>query len=72
MGVKGLDIIAHQLQAHGLPGTTPAALIYRATWPNQKIYPATLATLPEVAHRHAVAPPALLVIGDVVALAENP
>lgn len=72
MGVGGLDIIARQLQAHGLPGATPAALIYRATWPNQKIYPATLATLPEVAQRHAVAPPALLVIGDVVALAENP
>ncbi|NHC08514.1 uroporphyrinogen-III C-methyltransferase [Azonexus fungiphilus] len=71
MGVGGLDIIARQLQAHGLPGTTPAALIYRATWPNQEIYPATLATLPAVASQNVVKPPALLVIGDVVGLAET-
>lgn len=70
MGVTGLDVIARELQAHGLSGTTPAALIYRATWPNQRIYRATLATLPEVAREHAVKPPALLIIGDVVALAK--
>ena len=72
MGVTGLDTIARELQDHGLPGTTPAALIYRATWPNQRIYPATLASLPEVARQHAVKPPALLVIGDVLTLAEIP
>lgn len=71
MGITGLDVIARELQAAGLPGRTPAALIYRATWPEQRIYPATLASLPAVAQTHAVKPPALLVIGEVVALLDR-
>ena len=50
------------------PGETPAALIYRATWPNQKIYRGTLATLPGVARDNQVKPPTLIVIGSVVRL----
>ncbi len=71
MGITGLDTISRELQRAGLPGRTPAALIYRATWPEQKIYPATLATLPETAKVHAVKPPALLIIGEVVGLYER-
>lgn len=68
MGITGLDTISEQLQAAGLPGETPAALVYRATWPTQRIYPGTLATLPDVAREHHVKPPALIVIGSVVQL----
>ena len=68
MGVTGLDTISARLQAAGLPGDTPAALVYRATWPNQKIFPGTLATLPEVARENLVKPPTLIVIGSVVRL----
>ena len=68
MGVTGLDTISAELQAAGLAGATPAALIYRATWPNQKIYRGTLATLPAVAREHQVKPPTLIVIGSVVRL----
>ena len=68
MGVKGLDVIARELQAAGLPANTPAALIYRATWPNQQIYRSTLAELPHTAAQHAVRPPTLLVIGQVLKL----
>ena len=68
MGVTGLDIISARLQDAGLPGDTPAALIYRATWPNQRIYPGTLATLPAIAAEHKVKPPTLIVIGSVVGL----
>ncbi len=71
MGVKGLEIISEKLQAAGLPGGTPAALIYRATWPEQKIYPTRLDQLPETARRFAVKPPSLLVIGSVVQLIGN-
>ena len=72
MGVTGLDIISARLQGAGLPGDTPAALIYRATWPNQRIYPGTLATLPAVAAEHKVKPPTLIVIGSVVGLMKSP
>ena len=68
MGVTGLETISRELQAAGLPGDTPAALIYRATWPNQRSYSATLATLPEIALANKVKPPTLIVIGSVVQL----
>ena len=72
MGVTGLDIISARLQAAGLPGGTPAALVYRATWPNQKIHRGTLATLPAVARDNQVKPPTLIVIGSVVGLMREP
>jgi len=68
MGVTGLDIIARELQAAGLPGETPAALIHKATWPDQALYPTTLGQLVQTAEAHAVLPPTLLVIGAVVGL----
>lgn len=68
MGVTGLETISARLQAAGLPGDTPAALVYRATWPNQKIFRGTLGTLPDVAREHKVKPPTLIVIGSVVRL----
>jgi uroporphyrin-III C-methyltransferase len=71
MGITGLETISTQLQAAGLSGDTPAALIYRATWENQQIYPATLATLPETARSNKVRPPALIVIGSVVSLMQT-
>lgn len=71
MGVTGLEVIASKLQEAGLPGSTPAALIYKATWPEQKIYPTQLVRLPETAQQHHIKPPALLVIGTVVGLIDQ-
>ncbi len=68
MGITGLDTISHELQSAGLPGETPAALIYRATWPNQRIYSCTLGTLMDTARSNNVKPPALIVIGNVLRL----
>jgi uroporphyrin-III C-methyltransferase len=69
MGVAALGEICRQLVAHGLAGTTPAALVYRATLPDQKVVAATLHTLPAAAAEAGItAPPALIVIGGVVTL----
>ena len=68
MGITGLDSISSNLQAAGLPGDTPAALIYRATWPSERLYSCTLASLSETARENKVRPPALVVIGSVVQL----
>jgi uroporphyrin-III C-methyltransferase len=68
MGVGTLPVISAQLQAHGLPGDTPAAIIERATQPGQRTLTGTLATLPEIARRHDVRAPALIMIGTVVSL----
>jgi uroporphyrin-III C-methyltransferase len=71
MGLAGIETISTRLQAAGMPGDTPAALIHRATWPGQRAYPGTLATLPEIARDRRVEPPALIVIGGVVGLSRN-
>jgi uroporphyrin-III C-methyltransferase len=68
MGVGTLPVISAQLQAHGLAGDTPAAIIERATLPEQRTVVGTLATLPQLARQHDVRAPALIVIGTVVAL----
>ncbi len=68
MGVATLPTLSAQLQAHGLAGDTPAALIERATLPDQRTIVGTLATLPELARRHDVRAPTLIMIGTVVGL----
>jgi siroheme synthase len=45
-----------------------AALIERATLPDQRSIVGTLATLPKLARRHDVRAPALIMIGTVVSL----
>ena len=61
--------IAAQLGAHGLPGSHPAALVERATWPDERVLPTTLAGLPALAAAAQLRSPALLVVGQVAALA---
>lgn len=68
MGVGTLAITCEQLMRHGLPGDTPAALVERATRPDERTIEGTLETLPALAQVHAVQTPALVIIGGVVAL----
>ena len=68
MGVGTLPTICAQLVAHGLPASTPAAMIERATLPGQRSIVGTLQTLPALSVAHGVHPPALIMIGDTVAL----
>lgn len=68
MGVATLSRISEQLIAHGLDANTPAAAIERATLPGERVVTGTIATLPLLASMQRVKPPALIVIGSVVAL----
>lgn len=68
MGVATLPVICAQLVAHGLPADTPAAVVERATLPEQRSIVGTLATLPSLAQAHAARAPALIVVGSVVSL----
>jgi uroporphyrin-III C-methyltransferase len=66
MGLGRLDALARGLIAAGLARTTPSAVVSRGTLPDQATVAAPLADLPE---RAAGLPgPALVVVGDVVAL----
>lgn len=42
-----LDKVCAELIAGGMSPDTPAALVYKATWPDERVIRATLATLPE-------------------------
>lgn len=68
MGIGTLPIISQQLMSHGLAPSTPAALIERATTAAERCLVGTIKTLPELAIREAIKPPALIVIGEVVNL----
>jgi len=68
MGLLGLPILARELIAHGLPASTPAAVIQQGTTANQRVVTGTLADLPGRAFDARLEPPTLIVVGDVVKL----
>jgi uroporphyrin-III C-methyltransferase len=68
MGLGALDIICERLIAHGLPAQTPAAVIHAATTPEQCGVHSTLARLPEAVREAGIRTPALIMIGEVVAM----
>ena len=69
MGVSGLERLRDKLVGHGLPASTPFALIENGSLPQQRVIAGTLATLPVLAREHAVQAPALLIVGEVAAFA---
>ncbi len=68
MGLQGLPILARELIAHGLPATTPAAVIQQGTTVNQRVVSGRIADLPRLAADAQLVAPTLIVIGDVVKL----
>jgi uroporphyrin-III C-methyltransferase/precorrin-2 dehydrogenase/sirohydrochlorin ferrochelatase len=71
MGLARLEHIAAKLMEHGAAPNLPAALVVHGTLPQQRIITATLATLPAIAEASKLESPALLIVGDVVALHES-
>jgi uroporphyrin-III C-methyltransferase len=69
MALRRIGEIAGSLMASGKPPETPAAVIASGTLPEQRTVTATLAEIAEAAAD--LEPPALLVIGEVVTLAER-
>ncbi|WP_028996091.1 uroporphyrinogen-III C-methyltransferase [Azonexus hydrophilus] len=68
MGVGGAPEICRQMIAHGLPASTPAAIIRRGTLPDQQTLLSTLDQLPQRIVEAGIKPPALIVVGSVVGL----
>ncbi|WKN48922.1 uroporphyrinogen-III C-methyltransferase [Nocardioides sp. Arc9.136] len=67
MGVANLAAITAELLAHGLPPTTPAAVVARGGHPDQEVRTAHLVGIATAAE--GIAPPAVTVIGEVAAFA---
>jgi uroporphyrin-III C-methyltransferase/precorrin-2 dehydrogenase/sirohydrochlorin ferrochelatase len=69
MGVERIDALAARLLAHGRTAATPVAIVENGSLPSQRVIAGTLGELSRLAHEHAVTTPALLIIGEVAALA---
>ena len=66
MGLRQVERIVEGLVAHGKDPRTPAAIVARGTLPDGELAEGVLGDLPELAR--GLPQPALVVIGDVVAL----
>jgi len=71
MGLHGLESLCAKLIEHGLPDTTPIAIVQQGTTQNQRVFTGTLATLPGIAEREKPQAPTLIIIGGVVTLREK-
>ena len=69
MAVENAPLIAEVLVAGGREATTPVAVVCDGTMPGERTVLATLGTLAGELDAHGVRPPAIIVVGDVVAVA---
>jgi len=66
MAMGNLTGIIAELRKHGLPETTPVAIVREGTKPTQETLVATVGTIVAEVERTQFAAPAIVVIGDVV------
>lgn len=61
-----LQDLSHRLIAGGYTADTPAAIVYKATWDDEKTCVCTVGTLAETAKHEDITKTALMIIGDAV------
>ena len=61
-----LETLCQRLIDGGYKKDTPAALVYKATWPEEEAYTGTIETLPQIAKEHGITKTALVLVGDVI------
>ena len=58
-----LEDVEKELMKGGYAPDTPAAIVYKATWPDQKVYRCTVSTLAQTARDNHVTKTALITVG---------
>lgn len=61
-----LEELSRRLIAGGYRADTPAAIAYRATWPDEEYHYCTVAELAGTAAAHGITRTALILVGDVI------
>ncbi len=59
--------LSDRLIGSGVPEDTPCALVYKATWPDEKKVVCTIKDLPEKARENGISKTALIIVGKAVA-----
>ena len=62
-----LEALAERLICGGYPKETEAAIVYKATWPEEQIFRCTLETLAATGAEHGIQNTALVLVGKVLA-----
>ncbi|MFN8232055.1 MAG: uroporphyrinogen-III C-methyltransferase [Actinomycetota bacterium] len=70
MAAAKIDAVCAELRSSGRPADEPAAVVEWATTDRQRCVRGCLGTVPRLARDAAIGPPATLIVGGVVALAE--
>lgn len=71
MGLNGLETICAKLVQHGMNPDMPAALIEKGTSQRQRVFTATVMTLPDVVRAGEARAPTLIIVGGVVSLRDQ-
>ena len=66
MTPKSTERVTQQNFDYACPPDTPAAVVYHASWPDQKIVRGTAGTIAEKAKENGIERTALLVVGGVL------
>ena len=61
-----LEELSTRLIEGGYTADTPAAIVYKATWPDEEAYLCTVGTLAETAKKNNITKTALMIVGDIV------
>ena len=61
-----LDELSRRLIAGGYKEDTPAAIIYKATWPDEEFHFCRVSELAAVAAEHGITKTALILVGDAI------
>lgn len=67
LSVHMLDGVVAELMAGGYPADTPIAVVQKASWPDERIYRGTLATIAECIAAAGVDRTAMIVVGNCLA-----
>ena len=62
-----LEDVEQELAAGGYAPDTPAAIVYKATWPEEKVVRCTVGTLAQAGREHQISKTALVLVGDFLA-----
>ncbi len=62
-----LEELCERLLAGGYHMDTPAALVYKVSWPEEQVYICTVGTLSCVAREHGIKKTALVLVGEAIA-----
>ena len=69
MGLARLEAISKSLTENGCDPSTPAAIVSRATWPDEQARFGTIANIHE--EKAGLSSPAILVLGNVIAFGRD-